>query len=93
LIFTSNEDTNYSPHVCWAYLGCQGAQGGKAGQTVNLGTAECFNPGTITHEIMHSLGRTQLGFFTFLIKIFQTGATHEQNREDRNTFVKIVEKL
>ena len=41
---------------------------------------------------MHSLGRTKLGFFTFLIKIFQTGATHEQNREDRNTFVKIVEE-
>ena len=57
LIFTTNGDAFNDPNGCWAYIGRQGAQGGKAGQTVNLGaTADgCFNPGTITHEILHSL--------------------------------------
>ena len=58
LIFSSMGDYYNSPSGCWAYVGCQGSQGKKAGQTVNLGSPECFNMGTIVHEILHSLGRT-----------------------------------
>ena len=57
LIFSSMGDDNNDPSGCWAYVGCQGAQGGKGGQTVNLGSPGCFNVGTILHEIVHSLGK------------------------------------
>ena len=56
LIFTTMGDVYNDPGGCWAYVGCQGAQGGKSGQTVNLGSPGCFNMGTILHEILHSLG-------------------------------------
>ena len=56
LIFSCMGDEHNDPSGCWAYVGCQGAQGGKTGQTINLGSSGCFNMGTILHEIMHSLG-------------------------------------
>ena len=50
-------DANNNPNRCWSYVGRQGAQGGKTGQTINLGSPECMNMGKILHEIMHSLGK------------------------------------
>ena len=52
-------DANNNPNRCWSYVGRQGAQGGKTGQTINLGSPECMNMGKILHEIMHSLGKYQ----------------------------------
>ena len=49
-------DAENDPSGCWAYVGYQGAQGGKRGQTVNYGDEGCFNMGTVVHEILHSLG-------------------------------------
>ena len=57
LIFSSMGDDDNDPNGCWSYVGRQGAQGGKAGQTVNLGSAGCFFIGTVVHEIMHGLGQ------------------------------------
>ena len=57
LIFSCMGDAENDPSGCWAYVGCQGAQGGKGGQTVNYGAEGCFNMGTVVHEILHSLGK------------------------------------
>jgi len=74
IIFTSRGDENNLPGGCYSYVGCQGAQGGKSGQIINLGRG-CVNKGLLLHEILHALG-----------------ATHEQNRKDRDRYVKIVEE-
>ena len=52
-----DNDPANNASLCWAYLGRQGAVGGKSGQTVNLGSDDCYNRGTYLHETMHSLGR------------------------------------
>ena len=53
-------DSANDPNGCWSYVGRQGAQGGKDGQTVNFGSAGCFHIGTVVHEIMHAMGKYQL---------------------------------
>ena len=57
LIFSSMGDNDYLPQGCWTYVGKAGSVGGEDGQTVNLGSPDCFNLGTVIHELMHSLGR------------------------------------
>eukprot|EP00092_Neocalanus_flemingeri_P028146 GFUD01030567.1.p1 GENE.GFUD01030567.1~~GFUD01030567.1.p1 ORF type:complete len:516 (-),score=125.26 GFUD01030567.1:65-1612(-) len=59
LIFsTMGDSNNYDPNRCFSYVGRQGAQGGKKGKTINLGSSGCFNLGTVLHETLHSLGAT-----------------------------------
>ena len=68
LIFSVEGDAgNVNPDGCWSYVGRQGAQGGKAGQTVNLGSDECYNIGTVLHNIMHSLGKYT---YMVIVKLF-----------------------
>ena len=55
IIFTSRGDENNLPGGCYSYVGCQGAQGGKSGQIINLGRG-CVNKGLLLHEILHALG-------------------------------------
>ena len=64
-------DDDNDPSGCWAYVGRQGAQGGKQGQTVNLGSPDCFNIGTIVHEILHTLGGDKNFLSSLLAKIIR----------------------
>lgn len=58
-------DSKNSGSGCWSYLGKQGGE-----QVLNLGEG-CMKPGTITHELLHSLGQlhehTRLSLY-FLFK-------------------------
>ena len=40
---------------CFSYVGNVGPQGGKTGQTVNLGFG-CYNDKLVIHEVLHALG-------------------------------------
>ena len=56
LIFTSMGDKDRSANGCWSFVGNVGPQGGKAGQSLNLGGG-CLEKEIILHEVLHALGK------------------------------------
>merc|ERR1719186_616798 len=55
ILFTSLGDQERSANGCWSFVGNVGPQGGKAGQSLNLGRG-CMEKEIVFHEVLHALG-------------------------------------
>ena len=56
ILFTSLGDQERSANGCWSFVGNVGPQGGKAGQSLNLGRG-CMEKEIVFHEVLHALGK------------------------------------
>lgn len=57
IVFTTMGDSERLAAGCWSFMGNVGAQGGKAGQSLNLGGAGCLVREVVLHEVLHALGK------------------------------------
>jgi hypothetical protein len=61
LIYTNMGDLKNDPNLCFSHVGRVGAQGGRRGQIINLGSPGCLAFGIILHETLHALGKQAQG--------------------------------
>ena len=61
ILFTNMGDSERLATGCWSFVGNIGPQGGKAGQSLNLGGPGCLLREVVLHEVLHALGKGTSG--------------------------------